>query len=233
MTHFGKTFQEYVNKSLGHSNYRIYSEKDHISHFGPNRKASDFSFVFKDSLFIIEAKAGQLPNIGKISHSQSLVADKVQDVILDGFIQGSETAACFEEFGYFETGPKPKNKFLLVVTFHDFYISSGAYFAENVNTKAEEHIKDRFLGNLPIPLENMFVISVRELDLLVSMIERGLDPQEALTSFSKANLDSQNRCFSFSQHLETTKIPTELPSFLLKRIAHIKSRIKELKYESA
>ncbi len=227
MDYFGPAFEAYVGNSLAHLPYQTYNENEHKKHFSIGSKAVDFSFQVDESLFLVDAKGGEISHLGMVAHSNSIVSDKVKDIILKGIRQALQTAIEFKKKGYFNK-KKPKFFFLMLVTYKNILISNGDYFFKHLNNQAMSELEKDFGAPLPIPLENMVFVSVRELDLLVSLVQKGFNLQDVFLRFVDAQKEPTQRKFLFSQYLFELNSELDSPNFLKAKIDEIKNRIKNI-----
>ena len=66
-----------------------------------------------------------------------------------------------------------KENYLLIVTFKDLYVGNGQQFRDVFASKEIDRILNQYGDREVLPLSNIFIVSINELDVLLGSIHRG------------------------------------------------------------
>ena len=112
-----------------------------------------------------EGMVAQLPGTIR-NHSKSSILGGIRQAYdLADRIQAGDKI-CGRQIGQGEN-------YLLIVTMKDFFVGSGQDYRNHIATEDVDKIKVDYGNTEPIPLENMFFVSVDELDIIVGEIAHG------------------------------------------------------------
>ena len=177
MDTFGKMFENLLERSLRAETTDFLNEKELLRHFGhvSNRKVVDFIVTDNGCNIFIEAK-------GIVMRWEAMTADSQQTLqndrrirsLLKAIRQAYDVASrikpgeiiCGKEFGQGEN-------YLLVVTMKEFMLGSGRSFYNNTAKDKIDRIKADYDDKEQIPLDNIFFVSVDELDIILGQVAQG------------------------------------------------------------
>jgi hypothetical protein len=230
MQKFGKDiFEQYVERSLSYIGVPFLTEKKLRNHLGEDGKLVDFLLVDDDMHVFVDAKGVEMGYLGMVSHRPEVIQDKTKSSILKGIAQGYDTArrlSNIQHIGGLSVGAK--DNYLLVITFKDLYVGSGQDFYEYI-AKEDEIVKE--YGNRHwIPFENMYFLSIDDLDLFAQCIRAGkVGLAEGLRKAVEADKHPSTKRFVFRQHVFEVcpdgKVPRYLEDEFISISDHIKSRM--------
>ncbi len=177
MAKFGDMFEELVKRSLRSVELDVLTEDDLICHFGrnPNQKVVDFLVVDSGCNIYIEAKGvvmrwegmvAQLPHTLRNERSMRSILKAIKQACsVASKVKGGESI-CGTQVGGGEN-------YLLIVTMKEFFLGNGQTLRSYVAEDKIEQIIEGFGNTPPIPLENTFLVSVDELDIILGEIANG------------------------------------------------------------
>lgn len=214
MDNFGKVFENYLNKGLVFSGCKYVEES--VIKKGLPKGVNVIDFIINENgcNIFMDAKAVELPYLGKVSDDPKVILGKVktsaikaikQANVLNNYIYGNSLKSVgFEKINY-----------LLVVTYKELYLGNGVTFYDSI---AKEAIDDIVKGLEPaaiIPLENIYFITLEEFDLLCSAINHScITFQDILQRAKENDSKPQTMKFDFMQHLNSLNVELLRPDYL-------------------
>ena len=233
MDKFGELFERYVEKSIKHSGAIYINENKLKTLLGVQGNHIDFLIQEGDSNIFIDAKAVEMNSQGKTTHSTEILRDKTKKSILKAIIQAHDVIKKLEDndgHGISTT----KNNYLLVVTFKNLYLGNGVNYYEVIAKDKINKIYDEYKDYPCIPPENMYFITINELDILTEIIKQTDFTIQSIIEIAKNNdKDPRTRKFDFWQHMATLGITLKTSNFLVKEKDKIFERIAEaVKYSN-
>lgn len=229
MDKFGQIFERYIKSGLEYAQLRFITEEIIQKHLGREIKSVDFLVVENNSNIFIDAKGVEIAYLGMVSDNPDVIVGKTKSSILKGIKQGYSLARELkskDRIGDFLLG-KGQN-YLIVVTFKDFYVGNGRDFREHIApTEVDRIIAE--IGEQIIPLENIYFLSVDDLELLLECSKRsGLNITEIIQSAIEADRNPQTSKFVFRQHVRAICPKPELPQYLTDDLDRIMADLKQL-----
>ena len=110
------------------------------------------------------------------------------------------------------------NNYLLVVTFKELYLGSGRSYYEIVAQEAMDQIYEQYDGLSVIPPENMYFITIDDLDFACAMIKDGeMSFSKMIETAKVADEKPGTRKFDFVQHLHGMPVSIDTPQYLKDR----------------
>jgi hypothetical protein len=225
MGKFGGIFERYVEKALSYSGVSFLNEDKLRLHLSDTSKLVDFLIVDQDANIFIDAKGVEMGYLGMVSHRPDVIRDKTKSSIIKGIIQGYETAKRISDMDYVgELKRGNKENYLIIVTFKDLYIGNGQDFYQSVAKQKLDEIISEYEGRQWIPLENMYFLSIDDLDLFVEGINMGkISMAEGLRGAVIADMRPESKKFVFRQHVFELCPTSSIPQYLedeFERIMH-------------
>ena len=105
--------------------------------------------------------------------------------------------------------------FLIVVTFDNLYLGNNQVFRAIFGDIILPRLEAKFGNPLPLPLDNIFFLTIKELEDLLSRVQLGLTTIGAALQFAKdQDTDRETQKFLFEQHLESLGPNGKLLPFL-------------------
>lgn len=176
----------------------------------------DFLIIDNNVNVLIDAKGVEMNYLGMVSHIPEVIRHKTKSSISKGIQQGYETAKLLStrtEVNGHIIG-KEKN-YLLIVTFKDLFVGNGQDFQDHIAAESFSAMKSKYDGDNLIPAENMYFISIDDLDLLVECLRQGNTLSEILQKIVISDQNLKSKKFVFRQHLhdmypDLVKVPDYL-----------------------
>lgn len=176
MTKFGKMFERLVEKSLRSVHTTILTEDDLKRHFmgAANQRFVDFVVVDNECNIFIEAKGVAMNPAGTVTDQAGTVRRDSKSSILRGLKQALDlfrtmpesTEICGVRMG-------GKDNYLVIITFKEFYVANGKLFRTYIAPEEVDRLLSDPIEGWPIPLSNIFFVSIDDLDLLLSTVSKG------------------------------------------------------------
>ena len=176
MNKFGTMFERVVEKSLRSINAEVLTENDLRRHFkcASNQRFVDFLVVNNGCNVFVEAKAVSMSVGGKMTDRAGTVRSQIKDSALKGIRQANDLAEALpkgEEICGVKTGTS--DNYLIIVTFKDLYLGNGLQLREFIAPQEVDKIILSSGDKQHIPLSNVFVISIDEIDTLLGNVSLG------------------------------------------------------------
>lgn len=176
MNKFGEIFERLVEKSLRSVQTEILTENDLRRHFkrAANQRFVDFLIVDNGCNIFVEAKGVTMSLAGIVTDRAGTVQSQVKDSVLKGIQQGNALAEAIpkgEEVCGVKTGVN--ENYLIIVTFKDLYLGNGLQFREFIASEKVDKITSIGSDKQLIPLSNIFIVSIDELDILLGNVSVG------------------------------------------------------------
>lgn len=199
MEAFGPIYERYVQRGMECLGEPFVTESEIRRRVGAS-KAVDFAVLGERENVLIDAKGVEMTHRGMTSHRPEVITGQAKASVLKGIRQGIETA-----HGLSSEDPSKwarERNFLLLITFKDLYLGTGADFSSYV-------VQDRLTSALGapvdkslIPLEHMYFVSIDEFDYLVEALRGSSTRLGAfLRDVSVADQVGETKCLQVSQHL--------------------------------
>lgn len=229
MNIFGEIFETYVYRSIEYLGLPYLREKQIQHWLGNTFKVTDFLITEDGANIFVDAKGVEIAYLGKVSHNPEIVLDKVETSALKGIEQGFQVAHCMSTQNASNPPFRASNEnYLLIVTFKELYLGNGKDFYEAI---AREKI-DALISNgesFPIPLENIYFITVDDLDQVANFVKKG--KVKFVDLLRKAVIEDQSastKKFHFRQHLFEFCADSGCPQYVDEEIENIFGRIEPL-----
>lgn len=229
MNVFGRIFEAYVNRSIQYLGLPYLTEKQIQHWLGNTQKVTDFLITEDGANIFVDAKGVEIAYLGKVSHNPEIVLDKVETSALKGIEQGFQVVHCLTTQNASKHPFQASNEnYLLIVTFKELYLGNGKTFYEAIaREKIDALIKDG--EPFPIPLENIYFITVDDLDQVANFVKKGkVKFVELLRKVVSEDQSADTMKFHFRQHLFEFWADSGNPQYIDEEIEKIFSRVQDL-----
>lgn len=176
MNGFGKKFEEYVGNLLSVLQDPVLTEDDlkRNLNISDGDKVTDFLAIDNGNNIFIEVKGVALSWKGTVSRGPGTLLSESNTSVLKGISQAYDVASSLEG----QTNVNgcllgTKRNFLLIVTYKDMYFGNGKNFREFVAPEKVNQIIAKHGNREVIPLSNIFVICVDNLEIMLGDILSG------------------------------------------------------------
>jgi len=216
MQEFGYIFEQYVEKALTYSGIPFINEKTMRKYIGKKGKIVDFLLVDDESNILMDAKGVEMGYMGMVSHDPDVVLSHTRNSILKAIEQGQDTIKALSQsnqIGDFRLGEK--DFYLLVVTFKDLFVGNGHDFYHAIAKDALDEIMSRYRADCRIPFENMYFISIDDLDFYVRCVKEGkIGMAEGIKEAKEKDKDMGTKKFIFRDHIRSIDPEANIPEYL-------------------
>ena len=231
MKFFGPRFEKYIEDGFRYSGENFYTESQMKCMLPHGTKCVDFVFASSSGNVFVDCKAVDMPPLGKASSDPDLIADKVKGSAISAIEQAiSLNEYLFSVEDPHGSLPKPANEnFVLVVSYRELYLGNGKTFYEAIAKRRLDDIFKRYDTQALVPLSNIYFISVKDFEFLVSAIRR--HETTLLEFMRKMVLDDSkdvSSVFDTSQHIARLTPRGPAPSYLSEVMESFECRAKEL-----
>jgi hypothetical protein len=181
MAKFGPIFEQYLARGLSHASLEFIPESELARMLPSGSQLVDYTILGKEGSVLIDAKAVDVPDIGMISHKSEVVADKLKSVF-KAIEQGFEVAHLLRTGSLIGASC---SIFLLVVTYRDLLLGAGSEFYEALGRRRIDQFAQAYGGAHPIPMNQVFFLSINDFDLLMEHLKAAIPGGEFLRSGRK------------------------------------------------
>jgi hypothetical protein len=196
---YSREYETYIDEIFRSSNIDYLAEQELKKLYEENEiegKCVDF-LLGKNATIFIDAKAIQPNNVSLLaSANRNLYRDKLKSSFIKGVWQIQETCVNLEGIS-----SKNTNTFGLVVTHKDFYFTSAKRYEEQIDPGLSEKIYEKY-DRLAVPLERIFFVTIRDLEILLTAFEDEAELMSFLTSVEEQESTQVGRTINFSHHIE-------------------------------
>ena len=214
---FGNIFQRYVNDCLRDAHLTPLDESSLTEMLGTG-KCVDYLVRDRVCSVLIEAKGVEVSGLGRVAHEAEFVVQSIKASAVKAIRQGMDTARRLKANGQHNSS----QTYLLVVTYDALHLGSNTDFTAMFGMKFIESLKMDFGDPLPIPIENVFFITIAELENLLAMIrENNTSWSQVMQRAQQNDSKPESHKFLFQQHLDSMGIQ-------VKRLPRIQSAVDEL-----
>jgi len=228
MDKFGDMFERYAENAIQYTGLAYHSEKDIRGALGEDGNQIDFIIHEDTSNVFIDTKGVEMNYQGRVTHSASFLKDKTGPSVLKAIKQAHDVIKKLHDAA--ECGIQAQaSNYLLVVTFKEFYLGSGRNYYEIVAKEKMDEIYANYAGYPVIPPENMYFITIDDLDFVCEMLKTGEVSLSGIIDIAKAaDKKPESRKFDFKQHLHGMPVDIETPSYLVEKKEQIFDKLERL-----
>ena len=203
MQRFGPVFERYVESVLSYAGANYVVEAELEKELPGTGGVIDFLITEDDANIFVDAKAVEMAYQGKVAYASEVVKDKTKVSVLKAIEQAHEVNNRLR--GLASGNPvirARKRNYLIVVTYKELYLGNGKTFYEAVAGSKIDEIYSRYASDVRIPLENMYFLTIEELDLFAESIkQRKVGLVEGLEKAKQGDERPETRKFDFTLHL--------------------------------
>ena len=219
MAHFGPLFEKYVEKAIAEMGLPYISETDIKKKLGEESSAIDFLIADDDSNIFVDAKAAEMSYQGKSTHLSTELARSLETSALKAIRQAQTVLATLPQSEDSKLVMQQRKKnYLITVTYSELYVGSGRTLAACIGEDKIKALLGENPANVHIPLENMYVMTIQEFELLAEAIRtKKITLTKALDHAISDDTVPQTAKFEFQQHLASANIPLAEPAHLVSK----------------
>jgi hypothetical protein len=197
-----KLLEQYVAGYLSSVSIPFYQESELMRAF-PSRKVVDFVVPRDDFTLMVEVKATEMrPSVIVFPANEQLVRE-LHDSVIKAAVQGYSLAHDLTVSSAGLDIPNRSDFFLFVLTYKDMYLGPGQpMWDEFLGEAVESRLESEGIGPQIMPPERIVVLSLREWDVLMSILRT--DPtllSRILNEMLVNNRSPMTAKFAFWQHL--------------------------------
>lgn len=176
MSKFGGMFEALVEQSLRSVADQIYTEEDLVKLLGrtDGQRLVDFLIVEGRCNIFVESKGIAMSAKGMVAYRAGTVRRQLKSTVLKGMDQAFSLANLLQsrqQIGGRPTGPD--GNYLLIVTYKDLHVGQGQEFRDSIAPDEVGKIVGKYGGQEWIPLSNVFILSIDELDTWLGLVAGG------------------------------------------------------------
>ncbi len=227
MDKFGELFERYVEKSLKHSEATFLTEKEIKKLLGIKGNQIDFIIQEGASNIFIDAKVVEMNSQGKTTYSTEIVRHQTKESILKAIKQSHDVIKKVADSSNCSI-PSRLNNYLLVITFKDLYLGNGINYYEVIAKDKIDEIYDEYKGYPCIPPENMYFITIDDLDIFTDIVKQKYFTLSGIIDIAKNNdKDPTTKEFDFKNHIKSLNITPKTSDYLVIEKDNMFNRILE------
>lgn len=227
MDKFGELFERYVEKSLKHSEVSYLTEDEIKKILGMAGNQIDFLIQDGASNIFVDAKAVEMNSQGKTTHSAEILRHKTKISILKAIKQSHDVIKKIADSNNCAIHSS-LNNYLLVITFKDLYLGNGVNYYEVIAKDKIDEVYDEYKGYPCIPPENMYFITIDDLDILTDILKQKKITLSGIMDIAKSDdKDPNTKKFDFRQHIQSLNITPQTSDYLVIEKDNMFKRIME------
>ncbi len=176
MSKFGRIFESLVERSLRSVVTNVYTETDLVKHLGlrENQRLVDFLIVEGGCNIFVEAKGVIMNAKGIVADRPGTVRQQLKTTVLKGLDQAYSIASLIQSRRDLDGRPiGTDDNYLLIVTFKDLHLGQGQEFRYTFAPDEVNKIVARYGGREWIPLSNVFILCIDDLDAWLGLVAGG------------------------------------------------------------
>jgi hypothetical protein len=171
MNAFGPMFEGYVRLGIESTGIPFLDEEKLRQLVGSGSKVVDFLIVEPDVNVFIDAKGVEVGLDGMTSYRPGDVTNAVKSSVIKGVSQGLTIARLLRTGAHIPNADFTRSRnFLILVTYKDLFLGTAEEFYESYGKGRLDSILQGDLTDTPIPLENVFIISIDEFEYLIACV---------------------------------------------------------------
>ena len=228
MEKFGGMFERYAEHAIKKAGLKFSTEAEIRKELGEKGKQIDFIVHEADANILIDAKGVEMSYQGRVTHSASFLKDRTKSSILNAIRQAHDVIQKLDQTPECRI-PSQKRNYLFVVTYKEFHLGNGrSYYEISAQEKMDEIYRE--YNSCPvISPENMYFITIDELDYVCAMFKKGgISISEMIDIAKEADKSPKTRKFSFIQHLRSMPETLEMPHYLVKEKERMLAKLKKI-----
>jgi hypothetical protein len=215
MKHFSSIFENYLSIGLKYANLIFVTEKLLKSILPNHIKCVDYVVTDDDANIFIDAKAIEMPYLGKISGNPEIILDKIKGSAIKAVEQANRLNEYLFEVGSEKLPSFKEYSYLLVVTCKELHLGSGASLYESVGRKKLDEIYQTTKSEAVIDPKHTYFISIDQFDYLMSIAKKKkLSLRSLINQVVSDDTLVTTRKFDFSQHINSLDDQAIIPEYL-------------------
>ena len=190
---FSELFENQVGQCLLLLDGNLITEEELKSKIGDQGRVVDFAYEEGTSILLVEAKALDLAESGRLATNAQRLKDRMKNV-LDAIDQAEQTLNRMQTRGMFD--PEKVDPFLVIVTYGQYYIGDGTLLGGLFRSTS-------FAKPKMIRVENIFIIGYAEFEYLTEVAKQSeVDLNSILTRVKDLAATPEDRQFMFQNYLD-------------------------------
>lgn len=214
---FGSVFEAYLENGLVLYG-RHYESESRLRRLLGDGKVVDYLLCEDQANVWIEAKGVELTLPGMVAQDPALVVRQIEGSVIKGIVQAGGAASRLKGSGL--DGRKGLRNYVLVVTHEDLFLGNGELFVHSIANSSEA--LRGVLGGGMIKAQDIFCLSAREYDALISCLAASGDSMTVVLDAISAN---HQEFLQVGQHLSMRYADIGSPDYLKERRSHLMNRI--------
>jgi hypothetical protein len=202
--HFSRHFEEYVGVVLDEAKEAYIDENAIKRIYKSNKlegKVIDFLLLKDESSVFIDAKAIEPPEKVMVTDDAEIIRQRLKSSFSKGIEQSFECAqilaGCKEV-----TLAVRENRFVIVVTHQDFYLSNGVSLKEQISAGFFTSLIDKYGDHIPV--ENVHFCAIEDFEGIMSMCcDFEIELTEFLRFCTAQDSHAATKKFDIRQHLQS------------------------------
>jgi len=211
---FGSVMERYVERGLEYLDAKFLGEKQIQEIVKPLRtkkqgqmKCVDFVVEQESGTLLIESKALEMPVQIRVNNDDEILRKHFSSDerhVFHGIVQAYELCNFLVNEKKPQTLNLNKDFYLIIVTYKDFYLSSGEdFWNEFVKDIVKPSIEEKGIDENLIKPENIFIIPIDEYDCLINQVkESGIEIVDLLNYAIKRHKDKKTMRFTLGAHIQ-------------------------------
>ncbi len=226
---FGKTLERYTASVLEYYGYDFITENEIKKIYKTNRmegKSADFFITESNSGVLIDCKAIEPAPFVKTTSDPQRLKERLSSSFIKGIFQCQETARNLLACGSINAQVSLS---AIIVVHRDHYISSGGDVLNLIDPCLEMEIV-RLYGGVPIPLSNIYYITIDSFEHLLGMCKmKGVSLNEFIVMCAEKDKNPSTKMASIDLHMANfmpegvrdTKEISEVANFLFENVESV------------
>ncbi len=222
MNYFGKIFEKYLLHGLKYSELPFVNESDLKKHITSGIKCVDYLVIEDASNIFIDAKAVEMPYLGKVSDNPEIIFQKVKKNVVKAIQQAYELNDFLLTTDNAKLPQFKEKSFLLVVTYKELYLGNGITVYESLAKEFINKIKENIASKAIIPLSHIYFITIEDFDLLMSLKKNyDISITSVIEKAISEDKNTKTKKFIFSQHIDSMQNSIKKVDYLQKVTSEI------------
>ena len=227
MNYFGDIFENYILIGLNYADITYMHEADIKKHIPTSVKCVDYLIYGDDSNIFVDAKAVEMPYLGKITDDPDVILGKVKNTAIKAIEQAFQLNELLLKSNNDKLPRFKEKSYLLVVTYKELYLGNGEVIYEALAQKQIDVITNSVDPAACIDLSRIYFITIEDFDLAMSLVKNhGIQIEDVFEKAIHNDRNAATRKFDFSQHISTLCENVVIPDFLEKETSDMLEKFK-------
>ena len=233
MEKFGRIFEDYVLLGIASTGVRFYDEEALRRFVQRDSHVVDGLVLDADVNVFVEAKGVEVGHLGMTSYRPGDVTNAVKSSVIKGISQGMDVVRVLTKLNSLPGGNLTRSRnFLLLVTYKDLFLGTGQDFYESFGGVRLESALGCAMQDAPIPLDQIYIVSIDEFDYLIACIASGKSSFSQVFGHAyQKDSDPNTKRLNLIQHLKEMCGDVDVPQYLKAerdyRLTSISERLPE------